>query len=168
MGQQNFETGHERITFFANMWDGSVQRDPLARWGEFHLYNNLYRGSMTDPDYPLLYFIGMGTSSSILSESNVFDVTGSTSVATLKGRVFQASGGVLFHDVGSWFGDAPFTDIETYAGQKAGSSYSNAIGWTPPYPYTVGMTSQGVRQHVLENAGAGKLAIVPLQAPAGP
>jgi pectate lyase len=143
------------------MWESSVQRAPLARWGEFHLYNNLYRGNLADPQYPLLYFIGLGTSSSILSESNVFDIVGSTSAAVLGGRVFQASGGKLFHDVGSWLGDAPFTNIETLADQKAGAGASAAIGWTPPYPYAVGMTSQGVRQHVLANAGAGKLDIQP-------
>jgi pectate lyase len=159
MGQENYETGREHITFFANMWETSVQRAPLARWGEFHLFNNLYRGDLTDPEYPLLYFIGLGTSSSILSESNVFDVGGSSSAAVREGRVFQASGGKLFHDVGSWLGDAPFTDIEAVADQEAGAGASADIGWTPPYPYVVGKTSEGVRGHVLANAGAGRLDI---------
>jgi pectate lyase len=110
LGQENYETGRERITFFANMWETSVQRAPLARWGQFHLFNNLYRGDLTDPQYPLLYFIGLGTSSSVLSESNVFDVGGSPNAAALKGRIFAASGGKLFHDVGSWLGDAPFKE----------------------------------------------------------
>ena len=159
-GQQNVETGREHITFFANLWERSVQRAPLARWGQFHLLANLYRGDYIDPDYPLLYFIGLGTSSSILSESNVFDVTGSTAIATLKGRIFAASGGTKFHDVGSWFGDSPFTDIETYAAQKAPGTTS-ALGWTVPYPYSAGTSSTAVRQHVLDNAGAGKLALHP-------
>jgi pectate lyase len=160
MGQQNYETGHERITFFANLWETSTQRAPLARWGEFHLYNNIYSGNYVDPNYPLLYFIGLGTSSSILSESNVFDVTGSASVPVLKGRIFQGSGGMKFHDVGSWFNGAPFTDIEMQAALKAPGTV-NAIGWTPPYPYTVGSSPDSVRQHVLTNAGAGKLDLQP-------
>ena len=124
------------------------------------MLDNVYRGNYADPQYPLLYFIGMGTSSSILSESNVFDVTGSPSIPTLKGRIFAASGGTRFHDVGSWFGDAPFTDIETYAAQKA-PALSNVLGWTVPYPYTAGVSSTAVRQHVLDNAGAGKLDLHP-------
>ncbi len=160
MGQQNYETGHERITFFDNLWETSMQRAPLGRWGEFHLYNNIYSGNYVDPNYPLLYFIGLGTSSSILSESNVFDVTGSASVAVLKGRIFQGSGGMKFHDVGSWFNGAPFTDIEMQAALKAPGT-TNAIGWTPPYPYTVGSSPDSVRQHVLANAGAGKLDLQP-------
>src|SRR5262249_13815630 len=58
-GQQNPETGREHITFFANLWESSVQRAPLARWGQFHLYNNLYRGNTGDPQYSLSYFIGL-------------------------------------------------------------------------------------------------------------
>jgi len=154
MGQDNYETGHERITFFANMWSTSRQRAPLGRWGEFHLYNNVYSGNYTDPNYPVLYFIGLGTSSSILSESNVFDMTGSSD-ATLKGRIFQSSGGKTFHDVGSWFNGAPFTDIEAKAGLP------NTIGWTPPYPYVAGKSPESVRNHVMANAGAGKLNLQP-------
>jgi len=156
-GQQNVKTGREHITFFANMWDSSVQRAPLARWGSFHLYNNLYRGDYVDPQYPLLYFIGLGTSSSILSESNVFDLKGNT-VPALKARIFAASGGTKFHDVGSWFGDDPFTDIETFATQKS-PGLTSALGWTVPYPYLAGTSSTAVRQHVLDNGGAGKLDI---------
>jgi pectate lyase len=154
MGQDNYETGHERITFFANLWSTSTQRAPLGRWGEFHLYNNVYSGNYADPNYPLLYFIGLGTSSSILSESNVFDVTGSSD-AFLKGRIFQGSGGTKFHDVGSWFNGAPFTDIEAKAGLP------NTIGWTPPYPYVAGKSPESVRNHVMANAGAGKLNLQP-------
>ena len=159
VGTDNYETGHERITFSANMWSTSVQRAPLGRWGEFHLYNNVYSGNYTDPSYPLLYFIGLGTSSSILSESNVFDVTGSSD-AFLKSRIFQGSGGTKFHDVGSWFNGAPFTDIEAQAAAKA-PGLTNAIGWTPPYPYVLGTTPDAVRNHVVANAGAGKLNLQP-------
>jgi pectate lyase len=167
MGQENFETGHERITFFGNMWESSVQRAPLARWGEFHLFNNLYRGSQSDPNYPISYFIGLGTSASILSESNVFDVVNPTpggSLALIKSRALTGSGGHLFHDVGSWFDDTAFTDFDTLAKTRAPGTTSD-LGWTPPYPYTVGQTAEGIRQHVLANAGSGKLDI---QAPPGP
>jgi pectate lyase len=163
MGQDNFETGRERITFSGNIWSTSVQRAPLARWGEFHLYNNIYSGNYADPSYPLLYFIGLGTGSSILSESNVFDVTGSSDTV-LKGRIFQSSGGNKFHDVGSWFNGAPFTDIEAMARAKV-ATLTNVLGWTPPYPYVVGTTPDAVRNHVMANAGAGKLNLQPPPAP---
>ena len=161
LGQENYETGRERITFFANMWETSVQRAPLARWGQYHLLNNLYRGDTGDPQYPLSYFIGLGTSASILSESNVFDVMGAATATILKGRTISASGGSKFHDVGSWFNDLAFTELETIAMQKV-PGWTNILGWTVPYPYVAGTSSDGVRQHVLDNAGAGKLT---LQAP---
>jgi len=38
---------------------------------------------------------------------------------------------------------------------------TNAIGWTPPYPYVAGKTPDSVRNHVMTNAGAGKLNLQP-------
>jgi pectate lyase len=157
MGQQNFETGRENITFSGNLWEASVQRDPLARWGHYHLFNNLYRGDTADPDYAVSYFIGMGTQSSILSESNVFDVTGAATTAALQQRTVTSSGGKEFHDVGSFWGDGPFTTLDAVA--RARGVAANTIGWTVPYPYEKGATAASVRDYVLANAGAGKLDI---------
>lgn len=42
---------------------------------------------------------------------------------------------------------------------------TSAIGWMPPYPYVAGTASAGIRQHVLDNAGAGKLDLHPLPMP---
>jgi pectate lyase len=157
MGQENYETGRERITFAANMWESSVQRAPLARWGEFHLYNNLYRGNTADPNYPLSYFIGMGTRSSTLSESNAFEVAGGQTASALQIRVLTYSGGSQFHDVGSWWNGDPFTNLDALAAQRG--AVASMLDWTPPYPYTAAKTPEGIRRFVIENAGAGKLDI---------
>jgi pectate lyase len=158
MGQENFETGKENITFAGNLWDASVQRDPLARWGHYHLFDNLYRGDTSAPNYPVSYFIGMGTKSSILSESNVFDVMGgATLTSALQQRAVTSSGGTEFHDVGSFWGDAPFTNFDAIARTRGVAG--NTISWTVPYTYQKGQTAAGVRQYVLANAGAGKLDI---------
>jgi len=156
MGQENYETGRERITFSGNLWESSVQRAPLARWGHFHIYNNVYRGSTADPAYPLSYFIGMGTQSSILSETNAFDVTGGP-VASLQVRALTNSGGTQFHDVGSFWGDGPF-NLDMIAKQR-NAAISNTVDWSPPYAYVKGESAASVRQYVLDNAGAGKLDI---------
>ncbi|HEY3595486.1 MAG TPA: hypothetical protein VGL13_16475 [Polyangiaceae bacterium] len=160
MGQQNYEPGRENITFAGNLWDASVQRDPLARFGHFHLFNNLYRGAVDDTvPYPLSYFIGMGTQSSILSESNVFDVIGpGQTAAGLQTRALTYSGGTGFHDVGSWFNDAPFTNFDAVSKMRS-AAINNTLTWTVPYSYQPGKTADGIRQLVVNNAGAGKLDI---------
>ncbi len=150
-GQENFEGGRERITFYANVWDDSTQRAPLARWGKFHLVNNVYRGNPSDPDYPLSYFIGSGTTSSILSEGNSFEPSGGDS-ASLTTRLVKSSGGSEFHDSSSWLiGEAVNLDAIVDA--------AHTLSWSPPYEYVVGANAADVSAHVDANAGAGKLDI---------
>lgn len=151
-GNENFERGRERITFFANLWEDSTQRAPLARWGSFHLLNNVYRGDAMAADYPLHYFIGAGTGSSILSEANVFEPTGG-SATSLKSRLVSPSGGAEFHDASSWLLGDPLLGLDTLAGGSA------TLGWSPPYSYQTGISAAVVSAHVDANAGAGKLAI---------
>lgn len=151
-GQENYEKGRERITFFANLWEDSTQRAPLARWGSFHLVNNVYRGDATNADYPLHYFIGAGTSSSILSEANAFEPGGGASTS-LKTRLVSSSGGSEFHDAGSWLLGEPLVGLDTLAGG------SPTLTWSPPYAYQIGSSAAVVSQYVDANAGAGKLVI---------
>lgn len=151
-GKENYERGRERITFFANLWEDSTQRAPLARWGSFHLVNNVYRGSPTSADYPLHYFIGAGSGSSILSEANAFEPTGGTP-ASLKTKLVSSSGGAEFHDASSWLAGEPLVGLDTLAGG------SSTLAWSPPYSYQTGSSAAVVSQYVDANAGAGKLAI---------
>lgn len=151
-GQENYEKGRERITLYANLWEDSTQRAPLARWGSFHVVNNLYRGNPGAAAYALSYFMGAGTQSSILSESNAFEATAGAASA-LQARLVKNSGGTEFHDVGSWLGGAPATTLEAQAGGI------HTLGWSPPYPYSKGQSAADVAAHVLANAGAGKLDI---------
>jgi len=62
-----------------------------------------------------------------------------------------------FHDVGSFWGDAPFATFDTLARSRGVAS--NAISWAVPYAYEKGQTATGVRQYVIANAGAGRLDI---------
>jgi pectate lyase len=61
------DMGHLRITFHHNWWaDNVYERMPRARFGQLHIFNNLYTASGN------LYCIGAGVGANILNESNVF------------------------------------------------------------------------------------------------
>lgn len=61
------DAGHLRITFHHTWWaDNAVERMPRVRFGRVHLFNDLYTSSGND------YCIGVGNSSNIRSENNVF------------------------------------------------------------------------------------------------
>ncbi|MDO6387105.1 pectinesterase family protein [Uliginosibacterium sp. 31-12] len=178
------ERAYNRLTFSNNIWQDTTQRAPRARFGQIHLYNNSYSGNTDSADYPVSYYVGMGAESRILSEANVFDMSGSKATVA---RVMSNLNGYQFKDVGSWFnGVAASAELEAAAkaaldarwndARKAadGSStptadkinsvftlaaYTNQLGWTPAYSYTPGSSANVVRAHNLVNAGAGKLPV---------
>jgi pectate lyase len=61
------DIGHLRITFHHNWWaDNVYERMPRARFGQLHIFNNLYTSTGN------LYCIGAGVGVNVLNESNVF------------------------------------------------------------------------------------------------
>lgn len=173
-GNGSKERDFNRLTFSNNIWQDSVQRAPRARFGKIHVYNNSYSGDTGHSIYPVGYYIGMGAESRILSEANVFDMTGTDAKVS---KVISNLNGYQFKDVGSWFnGVSASDDLETAAkaalearwssAQSAATkssftlaAYTNELGWTPPYSYTRGSSADVVRKHNLANSGAGKLFV---------
>lgn len=59
------DNGRLKITFSGNWFQGTIQRNPRIRFGEIHIYNNLFT-DISD------YGIGIGVGARILAERNVF------------------------------------------------------------------------------------------------
>lgn len=175
-GDQNGvkERDYNRLTFSNDVWDASVQRAPRARFGRIHVYNNYYKGDTAAADYRLSYFIGMGAESKILSESNVFEISGPNANAS---KVVANLNGYQFKDVGSWINGVPASaDIEAAAKAALDANwskaiaaasaskftvapYTNELGWTPTYPYKRAMSAEALKHHDLAYAGAGRLGV---------
>lgn len=177
IGSGDGDKGEYRITFEGNLWSNLTQRAPRVRFGQVHLVNNYHRGA-SDADYPILYSIGMGFASSILSEGNVFNFQGA---GVEESTIIGAYKGSKFKDNGSWFNGAQAKNLNQIAIEKctalqeqekataesagkvpgnwALETCTNDIGWEPPYTYAVGKSIAAVEKYVLENAGAGKLSI---------
>jgi pectate lyase len=61
------DAGHLKITFHHDWWGPYVlERQPRVRFGQVHLFNNLYSSTGTD------YCIGVGVGASIRDENNAF------------------------------------------------------------------------------------------------
>lgn len=187
-GKAARDRGKNHMTFFGNLFDNSQERSPRVRFGQVHIYNNYFRGSVDDVDYPMAsralngghYFIGMGIESMILSEANAFEYKGTGADEYIIVDNFK---GYQFKDNGSWFNGLPLasTTINTVAkarydavkaaavatAQSAGTAvedwatheFTNELGWTPPYTYTLAKSVAGLKAHVLANAGAGKMTV---------
>jgi pectate lyase len=56
-----------KVTFHHNWWaENVVQRMPRVRFGQVHLFNNLYTSTGNN------YCVGVGVGANILAENNVF------------------------------------------------------------------------------------------------
>lgn len=180
--EEGSDRNRNRITFYGNLWENSTQRSPRVRFGKVHLFNNYYVGDTDSEQYKTSYAIGMGVESSILSQSNVFEYTGSKANVDL---ILDNYYGFQFNDEGSWLNGVAISNeliesanAKTQAKRAAAETannklketerfiiddFSQTLGWEPPYEFTLGDSPEQVKQYVLQNAGAGKLAIVPPQ-----
>jgi pectate lyase len=67
--------GNMKVTYHHNWFDGTVQRNPRLRFGEFHIFNNLY-------DQVTSYGIVSVQFSDTVAQNNYFDVTSGRAVST--------------------------------------------------------------------------------------
>jgi len=125
------DTGHLRITFHHDWWaDNVVERMPRVRFGQVHLFDNLYTASGND------YCVGVGVSADIRDENDVFvgvknpidsqDYSNGASVIASSGDLFQMTTGTT-QDIGG-------------------------AAFTPPYPYSLDPASD-VEATVKNGAG---------------
>ncbi|TQE21959.1 polysaccharide lyase family 1 protein [Streptomyces ipomoeae] len=75
-------TGKLRVTIHHNVWKGIVQRAPLARIGQIHLYNNVYE-TTTVNGYAPKYSIDSRAKAQVVAERNVWKLPAGAKVAKL-------------------------------------------------------------------------------------
>jgi pectate lyase len=125
------DAGHLRVTFYDNWWADHVsERMPRVRFGQVHLFNNLYTSAGNQ------YCVGLGFDANMLTENNVFvgvnnpiestHHSNAESIIVSRGNLYQNTTGETVDK-----GTAVFT---------------------PPYPYRASDAST-VRDAVLRGAG---------------
>lgn len=139
------DDGKLRVTFSNNVFRNIQERAPRVRFGQVHLFNNYFVGSKSASVYKNSYSVGTGTSAKILSNANVFEITGAASCDSIVKNPGDPTAGA-FKDSGSLLNGAALGACAVTADP----------GWTPPYPYTPRPTSL-VKANVLVQAGGGKL-----------
>ncbi|QWT41655.1 polysaccharide lyase [Dickeya dadantii] len=138
------DSGKLRVTFHNNLFDRVTERTPRVRFGSIHAYNNVYLGDVNNKVYRYLYSFGLGTSGSILSEGNFFNIANLKSncdvVKSFNSKVFSDNAS-LINGGASGLGDCGFTTYKP----------------TLPYKYSVQKISSSVADSITSNAGYGKL-----------
>ena len=143
------DAGKLRVTLHHNWFDNVKERSPRVRYGQVHVYNNLYTAT-AGADYGYGYSIGVGFKSELIVENNVMDVA-----SEAKPRPFKLWRGERILATGNFLNGAPVDAVAMLRTQTTGPIAADA-GWVPPYR-TVVDAIDTVAASVKAQAGAGRL-----------
>jgi pectate lyase len=123
------DVGKLRVTLHHNLWEGTGQRTPRVRYGQVHIYNNLY---YIAANTGFQYAWGVGVQSSIYAEENLFQVADGVTADSLLGRF----NGTSLHEHGNIF-DSP---SDTFVADLVGAYNAThdpdlveSVSWTPAF-----------------------------------
>ncbi|SFW83714.1 pectate lyase family protein [Amycolatopsis australiensis] len=122
------DVGKLRVTVHHNLFSDVGQRAPRVRYGQVHVYDNLY--AVNDPaEYT--YSLGVGVESRIYAENNFFRIPASVPPGKLvkywKGTVLHATGTLVSVDAGR---PRPVDLLAEYNAAND-PDLGPDVGWTP-------------------------------------
>lgn len=145
------DEGKLRVTFHHNFWENTKERSPRVRYGQVHLYNNLYVAADNVP-YAHGYSIGVGFKSRIFSENNVWETSANIPATTLT-KLWK---GNSFADRGSLHNGQPVDLMGALRAANPQAPLTTDLGWTPTL-YGPITRSADVARSVRATAGSGRL-----------
>lgn len=146
------DAGHLKVTFDHYWFATITQRTPRVRFGQVHLYDNLYTGSKADPVYPQAYSVGVGYQAKVRSEQNVFEIAGAGSCHDVVANPGSSGKAGAIVDAGSTLNGAPLS--------LAPCALSTDVGWTVPYDLRGALVpASAVKALVQAQAGPGRIAV---------
>ncbi len=141
------DAGHLRVTVHHNVFDGVQERAPRVRFGEVHVYDNLYRsGAGFD------YSLGVGKQSQIYAQNNNFQFGGGVTAAD---AVYNW-GGAGIHAEGSVVNGKAVDVVAAFNAANPAKSLGTTVNWTPTL-YTGLQPASGLPSQLPGSAGAGHL-----------
>ncbi|RZT91958.1 pectinesterase family protein [Rivibacter subsaxonicus] len=145
------DAGQLRVSFHHNLWEELRERTPRVRYGQVHVYNNLFVGRSDSP-HPFGYSIGLGYRSAVLSEHNAWELSPDIGAE----RLVRLLRGEVFEDRGSLLNGQPVDLLATLRAAHPQQQLHGAVDWTPPYRAALD-AAQDVPARVRAGAGSGML-----------
>ncbi|MES2581851.1 MAG: pectinesterase family protein [Pseudomonadota bacterium] len=139
-----------KVTFHHNWYQRVKERTPRVRYGDVHVYNNLFDGS-GDGSYPFGYSLGIGLQSRIYSERNVWV----TSPNVRSSQLLRVLKGNRFTDVGSIHNSVAVDLLAELRATHPGVNWADDTGWIPSFFLAPDKVSE-VQARVQRWAGAGR------------
>ncbi|MFE1883999.1 pectate lyase family protein [Streptomyces diastatochromogenes] len=144
-------TGKLHVSIHHNVWKGIVQRAPLARIGQIHVYNNVYDTTTLD-GYAPLYSINSRAKAQVVAEDNYWKVPSGGKVSKLlsgDGTGSVAGGGNLVNGT--------VTDLVAAYNSASSKKIKTTVNWTPTLTAGLETSAKNLPTELAKTTGAGVL-----------
>ncbi|MFN3924962.1 MAG: polysaccharide lyase family 1 protein [Pseudarthrobacter sp.] len=145
------DRGRLRVTLHHNDLVDLEQRAPRVRFGQAHVYNNVYR--VSNPDQ-YQYSWGVGVESSIIARNNTFELAPGISPA----QIIQNFGGTGIDEEGTWVNGRRVNVLDAYNSANPGEALAPGVSGLPG-PHLPIEPAPAAQKRVEREAGAGTLNI---------
>ncbi|MER5214031.1 polysaccharide lyase family 1 protein [Streptomyces sp. NPDC002838] len=145
-------TGKLRVSIHHNVWKGIVQRAPLARIGQIHLYNNFY-DTTTLNGYAAKYSLDSRAKAQVVAEHNAWKLPSGAKAAKLlsgDGTGSVAGGGNLVNGTA--------TDIVAAYNAANSKKLKTTVNWTPTLTAGLEKSAKSLPTALVTTTGAGVLS----------
>lgn len=145
-------TGKLRVTIHHNVWKGIVQRAPLARIGQIHLYNNVY-DTTTVNGYAPKYTLDSRAKAQVVAERNAWKLPSGAKVAKLlsgDGTGSVAGKGNLVNGTE--------TDLVAAYNSANSKKLKTTVNWTPTLTAGLQTSVKNLVTELTGTTGAGVLS----------
>lgn len=143
------DRGKIRVTLHHNELVDLVQRAPRVRYGQAHVYNNLYR--VTDPEH-YEYSWGVGVESSIIARQNTFELAAGVGAAD----IIHNWGGKGIDAAGTWVNGVETDVLAAYNAANPATPLTGTVTGVAG-PHGIIQPAKLARKAVQSWAGAGRL-----------
>ncbi|WP_037675016.1 polysaccharide lyase family 1 protein [Streptomyces griseus] len=143
--------GKLRVSIHHNVWKGIVQRAPLARIGQIHIYNNLY-DTTTLNGYAPQYSINSRAKAQVVAENNYWKLPSGAKPAKVlsgDGTGSVAGGGNLVNGT--------VTDLVAAYNSASSKKIKTTVNWTPTLTSGLEKSANNLPTSLGTTTGAGVL-----------
>ncbi|MBP5892365.1 pectate lyase family protein [Streptomyces scabiei] len=119
-------SGKLRVTIHHNLWKGIVQRAPLARIGQIHLYNNVY-DTTTVNGYAPKYSIDSRAKAQVVAERNVWRIPADAKAA----KLLSGDGTGSVAGTGNIVNGKATDLVAAYNTANSSKKLKTTVNWTP-------------------------------------
>ncbi|MDM8084346.1 pectate lyase [Cellulomonas cellasea] len=150
------DVGTLKVTIHHNLWEGIGQRAPRVRYGQVHVYDNLY---VVTGDDLYQYQWGPGTQSQLYLEDNVLRLGRGVELSS----VLTNWGATQLTEKGTLVNGRPASALDAFLA-AGGAPFAGPAGWEPVHVADKDPV-RSVERIVQKEAGAGRVVS---KAPASP